>query len=102
MYVENPRDWIKKPRFEQEQNILARLSLYYVWGKRPVYNEIAFFSYQLSTFISKYLVGILGSCPRSSATCSFYTLRNTIGYKDRCQVIIFSLLRSFYSRNAIC
>ena len=75
MYVENPREGIKKPLFEQEQNILTQLNLYYVWGKRSVYNEVAFFSYQLSTFISKYLIGVLGSCPRSSVACSFYTLR---------------------------
>ena len=59
MYVENPREGIKKPLFEQEQNILAWLNLYYVWGKRLVYNEVAFISYQLSTFISKYLVRFL-------------------------------------------
>ena len=75
MYVENPREGIKKPLFEQEQNILTQLNLYYVWWKRSVYNEVAFFSYQLSTFISKYLIGVLGSCPGSLVACSFYTLR---------------------------
>ena len=30
MYVENPREGIKKPWFEQERNILAQLSSYYV------------------------------------------------------------------------
>ena len=30
MYVENPREGEKKPQFEQERNILAWLSLYYV------------------------------------------------------------------------
>ena len=34
MYVENPREGIKKPLFEQEQNILTQLNLYYVWWKR--------------------------------------------------------------------
>ena len=53
MYMENPR------QFEQEQNVLAWLSFYYVLEKRSVYNEVAFLSYQLFTFISKYLVGFL-------------------------------------------
>ena len=30
MYVENSREGMKKPRFEQEWNVLALLRLYYV------------------------------------------------------------------------
>ena len=33
----------------------------------------------------------LGSYPNSTATCSFYTLKNMVEYKDMCQVIIFYL-----------
>ena len=44
----------------------------------------------------------LGYCPKSPGTCSFYTLRNVAEYKDGCQVIIFYLLRSFYSYGVIC
>ena len=96
---ENPREGIKKPWFEQERNILDWLNLYYVL-EREHYNKVPFLSYQLSTFTSQNIW--LGSCPRSSVTCSFYTLRNMAEYKDRCQVSIFYLLRSFYSCDIFC
>ena len=35
---EKPQRTDKKPRFEQEHNILAQLSLYYVWERDQFYN----------------------------------------------------------------
>ena len=70
LYVENPREGIKKPWFEQERNILDWLNLYYVL-EREHYNKVSFLSYQLSAFIFQNIW--FGSCPRSSAACSFYT-----------------------------
>ena len=89
----------KKPQFEQERNILAWLSLYYVSEGDQFTINFPFFStnFPLSSQNIQ-----LGFCPKSSAACSFYTLRNMAKYKDKCQVIIFYLLRSFYSCDVIC
>ena len=92
MYMENPREGIKKPWFEQERNILARLNLYYVLEGEQFTIKLPFFPNN-SPLSSQNIW--LGSCPRSSSACFFYTLRNMVEYKDRCQVIIFYLLRSF-------
>ena len=88
----NPREGIKKPRFEQECNILARLNLYYVLEGEQFTIKLPFFP--TNSPLSSQNIW-LGSCPRSSSACFFYTLRNMVEYKDRCQVIIFYLLRSF-------
>ena len=92
MYVENPKEGIKKPQFEQERNILARLSLYYVSKGDQFTIKFPFFP--TNSPLSSQNIW-LGSCSRSSAACSFYTLRNMTEYKDRRQVIIFYPLRSF-------
>ena len=58
MYMENPREWIKNN--DWSKNIIFLLgSACIMYKRRLVYNEVDFSSYQLSTFILKYLVGFL-------------------------------------------
>ena len=68
----------KKPQFEQEHNILARLSLYYVSERDLFTMKLPFFPTN-SPLSSQNIY--LCSCPRSTAICSFYTLRNMAEYK---------------------
>ena len=89
---EKPQRRDKKPRFKQEHNILARLSLYQVW-ERDQFTMKFPFSPTNSLLSSQNIQ--LGSCPNSTATYSFYTLKNMADYKDKCQVIIISLLDLF-------
>ena len=43
LYVEKPREGIKKPWFEQEHNILAQLSSYYVSKREQFTIKLHFF-----------------------------------------------------------
>ena len=95
---EKPQGRDKKPRFEQKHNILARLSLYYV-SERDQFTMKLLFLPTNSPLSSQNIY--MGSCPRISTSYSFYTLRNMAEYKDKCPVIIFSLLRSFHSCDII-
>ena len=89
---EKPQRRDKKPQCEQVHNILARLSLYYVWERDQFTMKLSFSP--TNSLLSSQNIQ-LGSCPNSIATCFFYTLRNMAEYKDKYQVIIFSLLVLF-------
>ena len=75
-----PQKRDKKPQFEQERNILARLNSYYVSEREQFTIKLPFF--HTNSSLSSQNIW-LGSCPKSSAACSFYTLRNMVEYKDR-------------------
>ena len=58
MYIKNPREKIKN--YDLSKKIIFLLgSSCIMYKRRSVYNEVAFISYQLFTFISKYLFGFL-------------------------------------------
>ena len=63
-----PQKRDKKPRFEQEHNILARLSLYYLWERDQFTMKLPFFP--TNSLLSSQNIQ-LGSCPNNTATCSF-------------------------------
>ena len=58
MYVKNLRERIKN--HDLSKNIIFLFgSGCIMYKRRSVYNEVAFLSHKLSTFISKYLLGFL-------------------------------------------
>ena len=65
---ENPREGIKKPRFEQKHSILARLSLYYVSEGDQFTTKLHFFP--TNSPLSSQNIW-LGSYPRSSLHVPF-------------------------------
>ena len=92
MYVENPKEWIKNHDLNKNTTFLLS-SACIMYGKEINFTIKLPFSLINSLLSSQNIW--LGSCPNNTTTCSFYTLRNMVEYKDMCQVIIFFLLDLF-------
>ena len=88
----------KKPQFEQEHNILSWLSLYYVSERDLFTMKLPFFP--TNPPLSSQNI-YLGSCPRSIAACSFYTLRNMAEYKGQVSSHYILSFGSFHSCDII-
>ena len=79
MYMENPREGIKK-NHGLSKNITFLLGLASITYQKEISLQWSYHFLPTNSPLSSQNI----SCPRGLAPCFFYTLRNMAKYKDKC------------------